>query len=219
MNKQNKLVKMKNYNTIETYKGYDILMSNDKTDFNISDGKGIILNKVTPYYRIYIKQKKSYVSGSCYTTKNGDLTYIKKQIDNGIQARKERALELRKTRNESRFYTYICNNVTIRVLFYGYNCEIFVNKRPLRHTRLSKDFTFEDVLAQVYYNTIAKYNVTYYDEQWLEGKKYANYINIKTEVIDLDILPIYEYINRMICLLYTSPSPRDQRGSRMPSSA
>ena len=25
--------------------------------------------------------------------------------------------------------------------------------------------------------------------------------------------------NRIICLLYTSPSPRDQRGSRMPSSA
>ena len=25
--------------------------------------------------------------------------------------------------------------------------------------------------------------------------------------------------NRQICLLYTSPSPRDQRGSRMPSSA
>ena len=26
-------------------------------------------------------------------------------------------------------------------------------------------------------------------------------------------------VNPMICLLYTSPSPRDQRGSRMPSSA
>ena len=26
-------------------------------------------------------------------------------------------------------------------------------------------------------------------------------------------------INAGICLLYTSPSPRDQRGSRMPSSA
>ena len=25
--------------------------------------------------------------------------------------------------------------------------------------------------------------------------------------------------NALICLLYTSPSPRDQRGSRMPSSA
>ena len=27
------------------------------------------------------------------------------------------------------------------------------------------------------------------------------------------------YINAYTCLLYTSPSPRDQRGSRMPSSA
>ena len=32
---------------------------------------------------------------------------------------------------------------------------------------------------------------------------------------------ILEYIKQLeiICLLYTSPSPRDQRGSRMPSSA
>ena len=28
-----------------------------------------------------------------------------------------------------------------------------------------------------------------------------------------------EYIMYVVCLLYTSPSPRDQRGSRMPSSA
>ena len=28
-----------------------------------------------------------------------------------------------------------------------------------------------------------------------------------------------KYIEVQICLLYTSPSPRDQRGSRMPSSA
>ena len=26
-------------------------------------------------------------------------------------------------------------------------------------------------------------------------------------------------VNLLVCLLYTSPSPRDQRGSRMPSSA
>ena len=26
-------------------------------------------------------------------------------------------------------------------------------------------------------------------------------------------------VNKQLCLLYTSPSPRDQRGSRMPSSA
>ena len=30
---------------------------------------------------------------------------------------------------------------------------------------------------------------------------------------------LYEVINLDTCLLYTSPSPRDQRGSRMPSSA
>ena len=27
------------------------------------------------------------------------------------------------------------------------------------------------------------------------------------------------YTPKLVCLLYTSPSPRDQRGSRMPSSA
>ena len=32
----------------------------------------------------------------------------------------------------------------------------------------------------------------------------------------LDRFPNYQHL---ICLLYTSPSPRDQRGSRMPSSA
>ena len=30
---------------------------------------------------------------------------------------------------------------------------------------------------------------------------------------------IYEERKKSTCLLYTSPSPRDQRGSRMPSSA
>ena len=30
---------------------------------------------------------------------------------------------------------------------------------------------------------------------------------------------VFEYLTFNTCLLYTSPSPRDQRGSRMPSSA
>ena len=33
------------------------------------------------------------------------------------------------------------------------------------------------------------------------------------------LLPIVTWCHMMTCLLYTSPSPRDQRGSRMPSSA
>ena len=32
-------------------------------------------------------------------------------------------------------------------------------------------------------------------------------------------LPSPDAVHRYLCLLYTSPSPRDQRGSRMPSSA
>ena len=41
-------------------------------------------------------------------------------------------------------------------------------------------------------------------------------------VVDVRVRPdIYsmDYDPSMSCLLYTSPSPRDQRGSRMPSSA
>ena len=30
---------------------------------------------------------------------------------------------------------------------------------------------------------------------------------------------VFKWLNLLVCLLYTSPSPRDQRGSRMPSSA
>ena len=36
---------------------------------------------------------------------------------------------------------------------------------------------------------------------------------------EIDERLIRETADAMVCLLYTSPSPRDQRGSRMPSSA
>ena len=39
----------------------------------------------------------------------------------------------------------------------------------------------------------------------------------REEGVDMDVVNT-PYLNT-ICLLYTSPSPRDQRGSRMPSSA
>ena len=42
----------------------------------------------------------------------------------------------------------------------------------------------------------------------------AGQSNLKTILIDIDD----NQLNNA-CLLYTSPSPRDQRGSRMPSSA
>ena len=42
------------------------------------------------------------------------------------------------------------------------------------------------------------------------------------QLISLGSIPLvaaYPFMKRITCLLYTSPSPRDQRGSRMPSSA
>ena len=49
------------------------------------------------------------------------------------------------------------------------------------------------------------------------------FLYFKNEIILLAFLKLrkqdFEGTNTLFCLLYTSPSPRDQRGSRMPSSA
>ena len=46
-----------------------------------------------------------------------------------------------------------------------------------------------------------------------DKRRHASKLEAVRHYIDLDIWGAYP------CLLYTSPSPRDQRGSRMPSSA
>ena len=63
-------------------------------------------------------------------------------------------------------------------------------------------------------------------QSFLDNTSWANLVkefNLKdfltddnTRLLYMDFLKTPEYNN---CLLYTSPSPRDQRGSRMPSSA
>ena len=44
-------------------------------------------------------------------------------------------------------------------------------------------------------------------------------VNLKRKSILDEVLSKDDFISFKSCLLYTSPSPRDQRGSRMPSSA
>jgi len=69
--------------------------------------------------------------------------------------------------------------------------------------------------------------IRFFDEHWVVEKHLGKYLkkygvkNIKVKYDD----PLYGKVEKKkhdgfnICLLYTSPSPRDQRGSRMPSSA
>ena len=48
--------------------------------------------------------------------------------------------------------------------------------------------------------------------------KFANHHRVPQQQIN-ELLVDRASKGNMVCLLYTSPSPRDQRGSRMPSSA
>ena len=65
---------------------------------------------------------------------------------------------------------------------------------------------------QIYdYGSFLKYKLTF---PYAEFDKIKNYLS--HTVYDLDNL---EYMENISCLLYTSPSPRDKRQSRMPSSA
>ena len=48
---------------------------------------------------------------------------------------------------------------------------------------------------------------------------YTPVVTPHTDSFDIDHQGFEQVINMLICLLYTSPSPRDKRQSRMPSSA
>ena len=61
----------------------------------------------------------------------------------------------------------------------------------------------------------------YHAQMWLLVSKDTREVTIKLENFDEDRNQklVYDITDPKSCLLYTSPSPRDQRGSRMPSSA
>ena len=58
-----------------------------------------------------------------------------------------------------------------------------------------------------------------YSEERPRVGVFGDFFIDKTEVTNAQFSKFVEQTGYITCLLYTSPSPRDQRGSRMPSSA
>ena len=76
-------------------------------------------------------------------------------------------------------------------------------KRTSFHTRINAP-------APIYYDFLGKP---------VEFRETSLLVHTKHRQIDVKELSSYAFSGPINCLLYTSPSPRDQRGSRMPSSA
>lgn len=201
---------------IETYKGFTIEREADKETCNIADHSGNIVNKTTPYYLIHVKSSKKWFNTAyCYTNLSDiqkSIDFLKIRIDERIASERENKLTRINNRLKSKHATYVCNNVTIRVLFdmgiggdYSQqNTKIYVNERALRNTYLKENFTFEDVLMQVYFNTISKYNIPDYSSEYTKKKYFKTHT---TETIDLTILPIYEFLGKLVKLDNETFSP------------
>ena len=86
---------------------------------------------------------------------------------------------------------------------------------------------------QIFTGLERAHGCTYVDKKGADGLKVKGKSFVKTEIVtdkhwedhlngiepSLGIIPINENNECKCCLLYTSPSPRDKRQSRMPSSA
>lgn len=200
------------------YKGYTVYRNEQgdlKKDCNFTDGFGKTMNNIIPlHYGLVVKNNVKPYSKRAYETVNlhvsmfggddkkdinlCDFKYTENKIDDFIFKRKNEVLQKIKNRKQTKLYTYILNNVTVSVTFDAddrYKTNIYVNNKPLRYVHLTKDFTFNDVLKQVYFNVIAKYNVADFDSNFVKKKYFKD---IKTFTIDLEVLPIYEYIGMVV---------------------
>ena len=83
-----------------------------------------------------------------------------------------------------------------------------------RSLKLASQFASENVDPSKYYNATTPVVIT----GATTGVK-AEVIGFQAATTTEQPLLFLNYIQSGTCLLYTSPSPRDQRGSRMPSSA
>lgn len=198
------------------YRGYTVYRNQKgdlKKDCNYIDKFGNTVNNNIPIHSgLVLKNGVKPSSRRAYKTVNlnisnfggdvrgdinvCDLEHTRDVIDEHILERRNNTLQKIQNRKQSRLYTYILNNVTVIVTFDNdntYNTNIYVNNHPLRNIYLTNEFTFKDVLKQVYFNKIGNYNN--YDSSFVKKNYFRD---IQTFTIDLEILPIYEYIGMVV---------------------
>ena len=107
---------------------------------------------------------------------------------------------------------------------YGEAIELLVNNNmedSSEHFKITRDIYLARAYAGVRLIKLAQKKLPEYKKVRKTGADYLHWAKAKSEIFKADKRKTSkEAMNKFIsCLLYTSPSPRDQRGSRMPSSA
>jgi hypothetical protein len=206
------------YLPIYEYRGFTIYRGQTpiwNKDCNYVDHNGQKCNDKKPLFNSLVtKNKSSNYYNNIYISKFGgndgieneytpsQWEYARQQIDKHIESQREYKNKRIQVLKNSRFAVYELNNVTIRVLVekspynkYENYYTIWVNENQLHNVCLKPDFVFNDVLKNVYYNTIAKYNRRKFSDSGLK----TNYIRNKSfEKINISILPVYELLG-LIC--------------------
>lgn len=206
------------YSPIYEYRGFTIYRGQTpiwNKDCNYVDHNGQKCNDKKPLFSSFVtKNKSSNHYNNIYVSKFGgndgieneytpsQWEYTKQQIDKYIENQKEYKNKRIQVLKNSRFAVYELNNVTIRVLVekspyneYENYCTIWVNENRLYNAYLKPDFVFNDVLKNVYYNKIAKYNSSKFSDSGVK----INYIRNKSfEKINISILPVYELLG-LVC--------------------
>ena len=112
----------------------------------------------------------------------------------------------------------IIGELEVSLIQEGEICDpLGVRNTLIYSAKIEREDRVEDVelLCQIFWERKLDINVS--DFEFFSNFGFPGDVILNCDDIDADVNP--ELIREITCLLYTSPSPRDKRQSRMPSSA
>ena len=99
--------------------------------------------------------------------------------------------------------------------------EFLKNQKSDANETLEPEFSLED--SDVEFGKCPQCKTETFDlimiEEYMKLALIESSVEVNYDTVCANCIETYNSQVTYICLLYTSPSPRDQRGSRMPSSA